>query len=552
MAEDNNTINKESLQVKVYLTTPEQEEIRRFTADEVTTFTYTKLTEKLTQLFPSLDGKVYTVSWKDADGDVIIINNDEDLRTAVEGMQGESCCKLMVAQGDDQADKENEEAKTKCNGCNDAVQGTLYKCLVCPELILCQVCEKDSGCENHNMLKIVNGSRGFPRHLLKRLSKMQAKAAMKQKKQERKEDTEMSADEEEDWSEFPGHGMKRRMHLPGFHPSIAGFFRGAGGRGGHGFPGGPMGRGGFDPRGGARGGFGPRGMGMRGHHGPFGPGPMGRGGSAGPFGHGPMGRGGHGMPCGPMGRGGGMMMGPMQRGRGGRHGIFADPRLAAFEDCDMPTAPMEEETCGPRPMGRGRRGMPGGPLGRGRGHHGMGCHGALGPRMRERMLARHGKFAEQRSNVAENCDMPTAPVDEVTVGPRAMGHGRHGRGHGQHGVGCHGALGPRMRERMLARRMHHHHHHHRGHGMGDMGHMRGMRGRGGFKGLHHLLREMDLDDQQPSGQKRKGLRKRCGGGRRLPAGWRAAGTTGLEDQVEVEIVDLGADEEQEPGIAQAC
>jgi len=250
------------------------------------------------------------------------------------------------------------------------------------------------------------------------------------------------------------------------------------------------------------------------------------------------------------------MKGPMQRGRGGRHGMFSDPRLEASEDCAMPKAPMEEETSGPRPMGRGRRGMSDGTLGRGRGHHGMGCHGALGPRMRERMLARHGKFPKQRSNVAANSDIPTAPMDEETWDPRLMGHGRHGKGRGHHGMGWHGALGLRMRERMLARRIHHHHHHHhRGHGMGDMGHMRGMGGRGGFKGLHHLLREMELDDQQPCGQKGKGLRKRCGGGRRLPAGWRAAaaGTAGPEDQVEVEIVDLGPEEEeQQPDMAQAC
>lgn len=142
----------ETVSFKVYLTAEEESstEVRRFGVepDAVTNFLY--LREKLQTIFPSLRGKHFTVSWKDADGDDVVISSDEELQIALAETASESIRRLYVVLHSEYPQGKNGPGGPAesgpihdviCDRCDKQIKGFRYKCVQCPDYDLCLECE---------------------------------------------------------------------------------------------------------------------------------------------------------------------------------------------------------------------------------------------------------------------------------------------------------------------------------------------------------------------------------------------------------------------------
>ncbi|XP_043280873.1 sequestosome-1 [Venturia canescens] len=151
---------------KVYLSTEEEssKEVRRFgiEPDAVTNFLY--LREKLQTLFPSLRGKHFTVSWKDADDDDVVISSDEELQIALEETASSNIRKLYVLLHSEYPTCRNSATETAesgpihdgiiCDGCDKQIRGFRYKCVQCPDYDLCVECETRGMHPEHCMIRL--------------------------------------------------------------------------------------------------------------------------------------------------------------------------------------------------------------------------------------------------------------------------------------------------------------------------------------------------------------------------------------------------------------
>lgn len=174
-----------SLTIKAYLYkrwNGEPAEIRRFSVDQDVSTSYTYLTEKIAQVFPSLQPNSIVVAWIDADGDRITISSDEELVEALDQFDG-NVFRLHIKKRDgDQPHQpasgeqpsmetgekaEGEESSSSgqdqsppfhpgviCDGCNGPVYGIRFKCLMCPDYDLCSSCEGQGIHAGHSMVTI--------------------------------------------------------------------------------------------------------------------------------------------------------------------------------------------------------------------------------------------------------------------------------------------------------------------------------------------------------------------------------------------------------------
>lgn len=144
--------------VKVYLEGPDPE-IRRFVADINPYNAFKGLKERIKQAFPSLSDTDFTLSWKDADGDNIIMSSDPELSEALANAQN-NILKVYIKKQEQQRSTSSNathiHAGVTCDMCNTEVRGVRYKCLQCEDYDLCEACHAKKTHEQHDMLKLVN------------------------------------------------------------------------------------------------------------------------------------------------------------------------------------------------------------------------------------------------------------------------------------------------------------------------------------------------------------------------------------------------------------
>ncbi|XP_043500916.1 sequestosome-1-like, partial [Polistes fuscatus] len=158
------------LSFKAYLTTegsPKEEEIRRFSVEprEVTKFIFLK--DKIQDTFSSLQGKQFTITWKDNEDDHIAISTNEELDAALEEIKHQDSPKLYIIKHED--DQRNVYVQPEeiagvlhhnilCDGCSKDVKGFRYKCIECPNYNLCFDCESKGVHLEHCMIRIAKPS----------------------------------------------------------------------------------------------------------------------------------------------------------------------------------------------------------------------------------------------------------------------------------------------------------------------------------------------------------------------------------------------------------
>ncbi|KAF4527564.1 hypothetical protein B566_EDAN016042, partial [Ephemera danica] len=144
-----------------------QIEVRRFGVDQDITFA--QLCNKFKTIFTILQTWPFQISWKDADGDDIIVSSDEELQEAFS--VDSECCKLRIkltraAKKIDvpecsslflpTADESGEPVLHRgvvCDGCENEIKGARFKCLQCGDFDLCRSCENTGLHADHAMLR---------------------------------------------------------------------------------------------------------------------------------------------------------------------------------------------------------------------------------------------------------------------------------------------------------------------------------------------------------------------------------------------------------------
>ncbi|XP_050450467.1 sequestosome-1 isoform X2 [Cataglyphis hispanica] len=126
----------------------EPTETRRFGIDADVAMNFVYLREKLQSIFPDLQGKKFTVTWKDDEDESITISTNEELEIALEEMAKNNIYKLYIIKKSmhhgDQLDPPNIEKILHpgviCDGCEKDIRGFRFKCMQCPDYDLCNEC----------------------------------------------------------------------------------------------------------------------------------------------------------------------------------------------------------------------------------------------------------------------------------------------------------------------------------------------------------------------------------------------------------------------------
>jgi len=146
----------------VILKIQHREDIRRITLENPK---FSTLKELLGQIFPNLNAS-YSIKWKDDENDLITVTSDIELREAVES-NPTTILRLFITEDSPPSIVKRDAATAPqategpihpnviCDGCNNGVVGTRYKCLVCHDFDLCEPCESQKSHDpSHPMLKI--------------------------------------------------------------------------------------------------------------------------------------------------------------------------------------------------------------------------------------------------------------------------------------------------------------------------------------------------------------------------------------------------------------
>ena len=157
----------------------DESEVRRFTIDKEVSSNFSYLREKLMMVFPELQTKKFSILWTDTDGDNVTIANDEELAIALTEVTG-SVLKITIAAKDVKRGALKNDGKMHpnitCDGCDGPIIGNRYKCLVCSDYDLCEVCEGKGTHKEHNMVRLTSPQGVWPQHFFKRLHRMQERA----------------------------------------------------------------------------------------------------------------------------------------------------------------------------------------------------------------------------------------------------------------------------------------------------------------------------------------------------------------------------------------
>uniref|UniRef100_A0A8C5PYA1 Sequestosome 1 n=1 Tax=Leptobrachium leishanense TaxID=445787 RepID=A0A8C5PYA1_9ANUR len=167
-----------SVTVKAYLLGKDEshKEIRCFTMELPTANALTgcdRLVKKVTEVFQGLRGCSFQMFYRDEEGDLVAFSTDEELNMAFAALN-EDVFRLYIKERRDckrdhrahcgQEGTQNlVHPNVTCDGCNGAVVGNRYKCLICPDYDLCSTCEGKGIHKEHNMIMFSTPLQGFPR-----------------------------------------------------------------------------------------------------------------------------------------------------------------------------------------------------------------------------------------------------------------------------------------------------------------------------------------------------------------------------------------------------
>uniref|UniRef100_A0A1B6CN97 ZZ-type domain-containing protein n=1 Tax=Clastoptera arizonana TaxID=38151 RepID=A0A1B6CN97_9HEMI len=150
----------ESVSFKAYLKLDgEADEVRRFGIEGGAATNFLYLKGKIEAVFPSLRNKDFQITWKDNDGDLVLINSDEELMLALTE-NSQPLHRLFITlkgglnRGPNTTTGEAHSHIT-CDYCQmSPISGYRYKCLICRDYDLCANCEAKGVHSEHFMLRL--------------------------------------------------------------------------------------------------------------------------------------------------------------------------------------------------------------------------------------------------------------------------------------------------------------------------------------------------------------------------------------------------------------
>ncbi|XP_044764680.1 sequestosome-1 [Coccinella septempunctata] len=151
-------MSQSEMNFKAYFVDEENSEVKRFSLPRSNGKipSFVTMEEKLKLVFPSLRYCDFKINWKDGDGDLISISNDEDFMTALTEMNCDP--KVLYVNTKPKKSPEATLFRVICDVCENGISGYRYKCIECPDYDLCSACESSGNHSEHMVLRLPNSN----------------------------------------------------------------------------------------------------------------------------------------------------------------------------------------------------------------------------------------------------------------------------------------------------------------------------------------------------------------------------------------------------------
>lgn len=131
--------------------------MRKFALDKAN-INFALFLRGMSTVFPKLQLYNFAITWTDKDGDEITMDTEAEFQLALNEMRsiGGSIRFHLRRRSDEAIPKgKGDWANVTCDGCEASpLSGTRYKCAVCPDYDLCQLCEDAGKHLNHDMIQM--------------------------------------------------------------------------------------------------------------------------------------------------------------------------------------------------------------------------------------------------------------------------------------------------------------------------------------------------------------------------------------------------------------